>query len=219
MTASHFALLTGCCLLASCNPLDEREAITESREISSYARKAAVDIPTGKRFYEPAEEEDHTDPNAPPEHPLVWKTPEGWSEKPVAQMRLIDLRFGPNEEGECYVSAMPGPAGGLAANINRWRGQMGQPELTEDEINKLSRKIFLTAPAHFITIDGDFKGMGDETVKTGYRMLGIIHQASELTIFVKMTGPKALVEQNTAAFETFCSSVQFRKRGEKIPTH
>jgi hypothetical protein len=202
--------------LVGCDRLDTTEAITESRELSQYARKPVVDIPSAARFFEEAEE----DPSASKEHPLVWKTPEGWTEKPVSQMRLIDLSFGPNGEGECYLSALPGPAGGLAANINRWRGQMSAAALTDEEIEKLPRKTFLGGPAHFVSVEGDFKGMGDAAdAKKGYVLHGIIHQAPELTLFIKMTGPKALVEANAAAFEAFCQSVDFRKRAEKIPQH
>jgi hypothetical protein len=205
-------------LASSCKRLEERVAITESRELSQYARKQAVDIPTAARFYE--EEKEEEDPNAPREHPLLWTTPDGWTEKPVSQMRLIDLAFGPSGEGECYLAALPGPAGGLAANINRWRGQMGAAPLSDEEIEKLPRKTFLGGPAHFVSVEGDFKGMGDAAdAKKGYVLQGIIHQAPELTLFIKMTGPKALVEQNTAAFEAFCNSVEFRKRSGKIPQH
>ncbi len=204
--------------MPSCKRLEEREAITESRDISTYARKPAVDIPSAARFYD--NEPEAPDPDAPKEHPLVWVTPEGWTEKPVSQMRLIDLTFGPDQEGECYLAALPGPAGGLAANINRWRSQMGAPPLTEEEIEKLPRKNFLGGPAHFITVDGDFKGMGDEaSAKKSYRMFGLIHQASELTLFIKMTGPKDLMDQNSAAFDAFCQSVQFRKKAGQIPSH
>ncbi len=210
------ALLACSLLSVSCDRLDEREPITESRELSSYARKPNVDIDSATRFYDQAEPEE--DPNAPREHPLVWKSPEGWTEKPTSQMRLIDFTFGPNGEGECYLSALPGPAGGLAANINRWRGQIGAAPLSDEEIEKLPRKNFLGGPAHFVSVDGDFKGMGDAAdAKKDYRLYGLIHQAAELTLFIKMTGPKALVEQNTAAFEAFCASVDFRKRSQEAP--
>jgi hypothetical protein len=223
LTAKLFAIVSGCCCLAlipSCNRLDEREVIAEKRTLSQYESAPAVDVPSAKRFYDTNPEPDaERDPNAPPEHPLVWTTPDGWTEKPPGQMRLIDMRFGPDEAGECYVSAMPGPAGGLAANLNRWRTQMGQSPLSEDEIEKLPRQPFLGAEAYSITIDGDFKGVGAETAKTGYRLIGLIHPASEVTLFVKMTGPKDLVEKNTAAFEAFCGSVKFRRHGDQIPTH
>jgi hypothetical protein len=134
-------------------------------------------------------------------------------------MRLIDFRFGPAQEGECYLSAMPGAAGGLLPNVNRWRSQMGLPAITDEELEKLPRKKLMGADCYFATLDGDFKGMGDAAnAKKDYRMLGLIQAAPELTIFVKMTGPKALVESQQAAFDAFTSSVQFRKK-QGIPMH
>ena len=38
--------------------------------------------------------------------------------------------------------------------------------------------------------------------------MGLIHSAEQATIFVKLTGPKALVEANAAAFDAFCQSIQ-----------
>lgn len=206
-------------VLPSCNRLKEIEPITETRELSQYARKPSVDIPSATRFYD-QEAMKEEDPAAGQQHPLVWETPEGWTEQPSTQMRLIDFRFGLQEEGECYLSALPGPAGGLAANINRWRSQMGAGPLTEEEISALPKKDLLGGAAYFVTVEGDFQGMGDAaSAKPGYRLLGLIHQAPELTLFIKMTGPSELVEQNIAKFETFCQTVQFRKKAEKIPSH
>jgi hypothetical protein len=203
------ALLACGLLLTSCHRLQEREAITESREISSHASKAHADIPSSTRFYDDAKEEAPKRPGF--RELLTWTLPEGWTESTTPDpmgMRVLDLRFGPNHEGECYISLMPGPAGGLEANVNRWRTQMGQPPYTADEIAKLPTKPFFNRDASFVAFDGDFKGFGAEAAKTGYRMLGLIHSADQATIFVKLTGPKALVEQNAAAFDTFCQSIK-----------
>lgn len=202
-----------CCaligLLTSCHRLEEREAITETREISSYAAKQHVDIPSSTRFFDDAKEKEQARPNF--RELLTWKAPEGWTESATPDpsgMRMLDLRFGPNQEGECYISLMPGPAGGLEANVNRWRTQMGQAPYTADEISKLSKKPFFNRDATFVAFDGDFKGFGAEQARTGYRLLGLIHSADQATIFVKLTGPKALVDQNAAAFDTFCQSIK-----------
>jgi hypothetical protein len=202
-----------CCaatgILTSCHRLEEREAITETREISSYAGKQHVDIPSASRFFDDAKEKEQARPNF--RELLTWTIPEGWTESATQDpsgMRMLDLRFGPNQEGECYISLMPGPAGGLEANVNRWRTQMGQTPYTADEIAKLAKKPFFNRDATFVAFDGDFKGFGAAEAKTGYRLLGLIHSAEQATIFVKLTGPKALVDQNAAAFDTFCQSIK-----------
>jgi hypothetical protein len=203
------ALIACSLFMTSCNRLQEREAITESRDISTHAAKPHADIPSSTRFFDDAKEEPQKRPSF--RELLTWTVPAGWSESATPDpmgMRLLDLRFGPSQEGECYISLMPGPAGGLEANVNRWRTQMGQTPYTADEIAKLPKKPFFNRDASFVAFDGDFKGFGAEAAKTGYRMLGLIHSAEQATIFVKLTGPKALVEQNAAAFDTFCQSIK-----------
>jgi hypothetical protein len=203
------ALLACSLFMTSCDRLQEREAITETRDISSHAPKPHADIPSSTRFYDDAKEQPQQRPNF--RELLTWTLPEGWKESATPDpmgMRLLDLRFGPNQEGECYISLMPGPAGGLEANVNRWRTQMGQTPYTADEIAKLPKKPFFNRDATFVAFDGDFKGFGAEAAKTGYRMLGLIHSADQATIFVKLTGPKALVDQNAAAFDAFCLSIK-----------
>ncbi|WP_395745533.1 hypothetical protein [Prosthecobacter sp.] len=195
--------------MVSCKPAQEREAITESREISKYAPKPHADISSATRFYDDAREEPAQRPSF--RDLLTWTIPEGWTESTTPDpmgMRLLDLRFGPNQEGECYISLMPGSGGGLEANVNRWRTQMGQPPYTAEEIASLPKKPFFNREASFVAFDGDFKGFGATEARTGYRMLGLIHSADQATIFVKLTGPKALVEQNAAAFDAFCQSIK-----------
>jgi hypothetical protein len=209
-------LLLAASLIPACKRVEERMVIADSRDISALARKPVMGAASADRFFD--QQKDESGSEGGQQHPLVWNTPEGWTENPPSQMRLIDFKIGPKQEVECYVSAMPGPAGGLSANLNRWRSQMGQPPLSEEEIEKLPRKTFLGSPAQFLSVDGDFKGVGAESAQSGYRLMGLIQQAPELTIFVKMTGPKDLVEQNTAAFDAFCASVQFRKKSN-IPMH
>ncbi|MBL9131566.1 MAG: hypothetical protein JNG86_10225 [Verrucomicrobiaceae bacterium] len=216
MRSSTMKLPFHCCaviacgsLFVSCDRLGDRVAITETREISSHASKPHADISSATRFYDDAKETPEKGPDF--RSLLQWSVPEGWSESSTPDpmgMRLVDLRFGPNQEGECYISLMPGSAGGLEANVNRWRTQMAQPAYTADELAKLPKKPFFNREATFVSFDGDFKGFGAETAKTGYRMLGLIHSTEQATIFVKLTGPKDLVEKNTAAFDAFCQSIK-----------
>ena len=196
-------------VLPSCDRLGERMEITESRTISTYAPKPNLDITSATRFFDDAKEEPEQRPDF--RSLLTWVVPEGWSESATPDpmgMRLLDLRFGPNQEGECYISLMPGAGGGVEANVNRWRTQMAQPAYTADEIAGLPKKPFFNREATYVAFDGDFKSFGAEQAKTGYRMLGLIHSTEQATIFVKLTGPKPLVEQNTAAFEAFCQSIK-----------
>ncbi|MFZ4767720.1 MAG: hypothetical protein ACOYMN_22465 [Roseimicrobium sp.] len=215
-TPASFATAWFACLvlttIPSCKRITERMEITEVREIPAARPLPKAHATSGERFFEnPAPEND-----VPQENPLTWATPAGWSEAPsgdaaMGGMRLINLRFGPSSEGECYLSAIPGAAGGLEANVNRWRTQMGQAAYSSEELAKLPTKKFLGRDAAFVAFDGDFKGMGATEALKGYRLLGVVQQAPEFTLFVKMTGPKELVSANEAAFDAFCQSISIRR--------
>lgn len=152
------------------------------------------------------------DSEAPPTNPFRWVVPEGWNEKATSRMRLINLSFGPNDEGECYLTALPGEAGGIPSNVNRWRGQMGLEDLTDEEIDALPEQMFLGMAAKFVDLRGDFGGMSfpgapASEKKSDYRMLGLVQQQLPFTFFVKMTGPAELVAANEDAFFKFCQSI------------
>ena len=144
------------------------------------------------------------------ELPFTWDVPEGWRQAPPSPMRDISLKFGENDEGECYMSRLPGAGGGLAANVNRWRGQMGQEPATEEEIAALPKRELFGMEATYVSIDGEFSGMGAREAKKESRMLGMILAADFGAIFIKMIGPKDLVEANTEKFEAFCASLKPR---------
>lgn len=198
-------------ILSSCKPLGERMEITESREMSKYAPPPTRPATSVERFQMEPEPEPGA---APRENPLTWDVPRGWTEvgedASPGSMRLINLKFGEGGEGECYLSAMPGSAGGLEANINRWRGQMGLPGYTAEELEKLPRKKFLNGEATYVSIDGAFKGVGAAEATKNYRLVGLVKPAPEFTLFVKMTGPKDLVEKNEAAFDQFIQSISVK---------
>jgi hypothetical protein len=209
--------LLAVCMLSSCSRVKERMEITETREISTHAAPAEAGATSEQRFG-PAlramgmdRPEEQQGPQPSLRDLLTWTAPPGWSEAQPggdpSGMRLVDMRFGEKQEGECYISIMPGPAGGLNANLNRWRKQMGQPDYTDEEIAKLPKKPLFKRDGVYAEFDGDYKGVGMTEASKGYRLAGVIHSADQATIFVKMIGPKALVEANTAAFDQFCQSI------------
>ncbi len=161
---------------------------------------------------DPAKEAEANGIVAPVEKPegLTWETPEGWVEAPATSMRVANLRFGKNQEGECYFTILSGGGGGLAANVNRWRGQMGLEPAEEAAIEALPLRTLFGKPATYLSLDGTFSGMGAEP-KDGYRMLGLISTDGGSTYFVKLTGPQELVAENQAKFEAFCASLKESK--------
>ena len=91
--------------------------------------------------------------------------------------------------------------GDPAANINRWRGQVGLPELAEDEIAK---SVSVLPMAGIKNVYVDLANPAGPAGKN--RTLGVIIPHDRTTWFVKMMGPHDWVGQNKNAFETFVKS-------------
>lgn len=186
------------CLLAlmtSCDRVSPRMEITDTREISKYETSPKIGAYAQERFGDER---------------LTWETPAGWARAERSQMRPVNLTFGPANEGECYLSLLPGGGGGVLANVNRWRKQMGQPDITEEELAKMPKKTLMGIEGVFVSIDGSYTSVGASEAKADQRMLGIVAAMGEAGLFVKMVGPKALVEANTAGFDQFVSSLRLR---------
>lgn len=224
MTVALFCGSALCMGLSSCSDAGSSE-ISAKRKISNFERERAIDVDmTDKERFRFAAmrlpETPTTIPANPPgggssdEPPgvagaqLKWDTPEGWSEAPASSMRDVNLSFGPDGIGECYVARLPGAAGGLESNVNRWRKQMGQGDLSAEEIAALPKIDIFGVPASLVTIDGSFTGMGGAATIDDARMLGAVLMTPNGALFVKMTGPKDLVAANREAFEAFTASLR-----------
>jgi hypothetical protein len=182
-------------LLISCEPVSERMEITRTREISQHESRPKVGAYPQERFGDER---------------LIWETPSGWAQAERSQMRPVNLTFGANKEGECYLSLLPGGGGGSLANVNRWRKQMGQPEITEADLEKLPKRKLMGIDGTYVSIEGAYTSVGATEARPEHRMLGIVASMGEAGLFVKMVGPKALVEANTQAFEQFVTSLRLR---------
>lgn len=81
------------------------------------------------------------DAGAPATGRTPWVVPEGWTEVPEnPPMRLATYMMPGPEDGreiEVAISRFPGDVGGLLANVNRWRGQVGLPPIGDAELQPM----------------------------------------------------------------------------------
>tara|TARA_R110002096_G_scaffold159011_2_gene324572 strand:+ start:3565 stop:4218 length:654 start_codon:yes stop_codon:yes gene_type:complete len=206
-------LLLSALLFSSCGPSPVHE-ITDRRPLSEDEREPQTHLETSVRLGTDAMlRATQTQPQQRQTGPdIVYQVPEGWKELAATGMREVDLRFGENDAGEVSVLRAGGT---LADNVNRWRTQMGQEPLSEDQLSKLKMGTLFGFPAQTVTIDGDYKGFGATEALPNYRMMGLILSVPEFgrSIFVKMTGPKSEVEANEEKFLEFTNSLglQFQR--------
>lgn len=142
-------------------------------------------------------------PAAAPASGLHWNPPASWKRGPDKAMREVTYLAGEQGEVECYVSLLSGEGGGLASNLARWRSQLGQPPLSDEEVAALPRFPMLGVQAVSIEIArAASEAEGPEMV------LGVVCLRPGQSVFVKMLGPKASVEAQREAFLQFCRSAE-----------
>ena len=66
---------------------------------------------------------------------ISWTLPEGWTEKPGSGFRHATL-ISTEPTIEVSISKLPKAGGALLPNVNRWRGQLKLPALTEEQLKE-----------------------------------------------------------------------------------
>lgn len=136
----------------------------------------------------------------------VWTVPSDW--KPGEPSQFVLAKFNLQGAGDAAaaatVSQLDGDGGGLLPNINRWRGQLGQPPISEDDAAKLPTIDASGAKA----VMAEFSGQDARTSKAA-SMIGVVLPLNGQTWFYKLTGDPALVAQQKDAFVKFIQSAQY----------
>ena len=132
--------------------------------------------------------------------PFKYAAPEGWEKKAPGMMaKDAYLIVDGNHSAEVTLTPLGGDP---AANINRWREQVGLAKVDPDEIAKSAKLIDVAGIKSYYVDIGNPKG---EATKN--RILGVIVPLNRRTSwFIKMTGPLDFVGQHKADFEKFVES-------------
>lgn len=200
--------------------------ISLRRPLSSDALSVEADASTKFRFTGPEVDEHAGHDHPPGEHPetdfeamaaiFAYDLPPGWEKLPATEQRWINLQPQGNPDAAVTVSIMPGEAGGLVANVDRWRQQVGLGPANQADLDALETRLVLGAPASYLDVRGRFVGMGDEDVPDA-RLVGLIQtfdagsptgESAPFTLFIKFTGPAALVAEELEAFDMFVASLR-----------
>ena len=103
------------------------------------------------------------------------------------------------------VSMSPGEGGGLLANLNRWRGQLGLGPVTEADLAKETQPLDLpSGKASTANIAGKDSRSGKDT-----RLLAVVIPRSGETWFYKLMGDAQVVQQEKESFMKFVQSVKY----------
>lgn len=150
-------------------------------------------------------------PSAPASDDLAglfaYDLPPGWKELPPTRERVVNLQPGGDASAACTLSFLPGSAGGLVDNVNRWRRQMGADPLPAETVAGLPTHPLLNRDATLVEVTGSFAGMGQGETLPDQQMLGLIVCEEQGSLFLKFTGPRELVERERSAFLDFARSL------------
>lgn len=131
---------------------------------------------------------------------IVWTAPAHWIAKPAGSIRKGSYTV-PGDGGaaaDLSVTAFPGDTGGLFANVNRWRGQVGLAPIAESQLQSSLEHL-------------DANGFHIEIVTLagpGNSLLGAIVPYNGQTWFFKMAGPAAIITREKAGFVEFLRTVK-----------
>jgi hypothetical protein len=135
---------------------------------------------------------------------LHWTTPSGWREVAPTSLRQANFVLGGDVEAQCYLTVLAGDGGGVAANVNRWREQMSLEHMTAVEVDALPRIDFFGQRALYVDLLGTWTGGGAEAAD--HRMLGVALVDAGAAKFLKLLGPKRVVDDQVEAFEALAAS-------------
>src|SRR5262245_31191413 len=135
-----------------------------------------------------------TQTTMPPGHPdssggtpsLSWKLPTGWEEVPAGQMRVASFRVKGDDGKLADVSVipLPGQAGSDLDNVNRWRGQVGLPPVSEQGLAKITQQVSIgSATGALYDQTGTNPASGEKT-----RVLAAVLRREGIAWFFKMSG-------------------------------
>lgn len=137
----------------------------------------------------------------------VWTIPPGWQPVPPAQFLTAQfLISGSNgTKAEVNVATLNGKGGGLKANVNRWRGQLGLEPMDDRDLKQLAQTFEVQdGKATLVEFSGKDSKTGAAT-----RLVGALVSQSGQTWFYKMMGNDQLVSQQKSAFTQFIESANY----------
>ena len=133
-----------------------------------------------------------------------WEVPEGWKEIAAGQMVLnrFSLTEAGGKKAEVTVSTA---GGGLLLNVNRWRGQLGLPEIAESQLKTVALPFDVPGEkAILVDMSGTDKG-GRQA-----RLIAVIIPRTEGTWFYKtLMGDQDLADHQKEVFLKFVQTVRY----------
>lgn len=142
--------------------------------------------------------------------------PKEWEKgQPSGMMRMAQWVVpGPGGDAELVVYRFKGGAGGVEANMNRWKGQFTPADgKSIDDVAKQDKKTVGSLTLHTLDVTGHYTaammpGAAEKHDKQDHRMLAAIVEGSGDPLFFKATGPAKTLDVWAEPWGTMLDSVK-----------
>ncbi len=187
------------CSLSSCKDNEVRtyKVATDSDAPVADAAPHSVD-PIGAA---PKPEEEKPHDHAAHSNSITWRAGDGWTQEQAGQ--FLTAAYALPEGGRVTVSKLGGDGGGLAANVNRWRGQVGLQPLEEDKIGGQPMKIADSAEGMLL-----YNLIPPHAADDAEGIFAAVLPLASETWYFKFTGPSAVLNKSGGKFMDFLRTVR-----------
>ena len=136
-----------------------------------------------------------------------WVAPAGWQPQPLGQIRKGSWRIEgiSGQAADVSVSVFPGDVGGILANVNRWREQIGLQPVTEGNLETTQVSIGERS-GQLIVLEGPAPEEGQAYPQS---ILGCLVSVEGSTWIFKMMGDAPLIAEQGQVFDAFLQTVRF----------
>jgi hypothetical protein len=153
---------------------------------------------------------------------LKFDAPVGWVSKPPAStMRVVEYtlpKVSPDmEDAALAVYYFGGQGGTVQANLDRWIGQMSQPDgrASKDVAKATTLKTTSGLNVTLLDVSGTYvaemaPGSTDRFNKPGFRLRAAVIEAPDGPYYVKLTGPAATVSKWNDSYLAFVRSAKIQ---------
>jgi hypothetical protein len=152
-----------------------------------------------------------SDATASADLPFTFTVPKDWKAAALPTFAVAAFAVSENPpRPEVTITPLPEAAGGIDANVNRWRGQLGLPPASDDELKAAAQPYEVDGQSgHLVRL----LGPEDSTPRQAITAMVVPHDGVNWIFALKATADLAKNEQ--ANFEKFVGSVKFRNANKK----
>jgi hypothetical protein len=151
---------------------------------------------------------------------LTFATPQGWKlGRPGSAMRVAEFVLpraqGDTEDAQLVVYYFGGQGGSVDANVQRWLGQIEQPDgKPTSAVAKRESRTVNGLAVTLVDATGTYTaemspGAAEHHNQPRFRLRAGVVQTPNGPYFLKLTGPQATVARWNAAFDQFVASLKF----------